>query len=196
MISFILAISLLFITPGPGVLSVAGVGSAFGYRPGFRYMTGLFIGTNLVALCVVTGLAALLLAEPIIRTFLLWASVLYLFYLAVRIAFSGRKIAFSPAQKEPGIVDGIALQMLNPKAFVVNTTLFTGFPLFPDAFGIEIATKFVLVNAIWISVHIVWLWAGVSLHRLNLPPRTQFAINVLMALAMLAVVALAAWRAF
>lgn len=196
MISFIAAISLLLITPGPGVLSVAGVGSAFGYRPGFRYMAGLFVGTNMVALCVVTGLAAILLAEPIIRTFLLWASVIYLFYLAIRIAFSGRQIAFSPALKQPGIVDGIALQMLNPKAYVVNTTLFTGFPLFPDAFGAEIATKFLLVNVIWILVHVAWLWAGVSLHRLNLPPRVQFAINVLMALAMVAVVALAAWRAF
>lgn len=194
MISFIVAISLLLITPGPGVLSVAGVGSAFGYRPGFRYMTGLFIGTNMVALCVVTGLAAVLLAEPIIRTFLLLASIIYLFYLAVRIAFSGRKIAFAPALKQPGVLDGVALQALNPKAYVVNTTLFTGFPLFPNAFGAEIFTKFLIVNVIWILVHIAWLWAGVSLHRLNLAPRTQFAINVLMALAMLAVVALAAWR--
>lgn len=196
MISFVTAILLLFITPGPGVLSVAGVGSAFGYRPGFRYMAGLFVGTNLVALCVVTGLAAILLAEPVIRTVLLWASVTYLFYLAIRIAFSGRKIAFSPALKQPGIVDGIALQMLNPKAYVVNTTLFTGFPLFPNAFGVEIATKFLVVNVFWILVHIAWLWAGVALHRLNLAPRVQFAINIMMALAMLAVVALAAWRAF
>jgi threonine/homoserine/homoserine lactone efflux protein len=196
MISFVAAICLLLITPGPGVLSVAGVGSAFGYRSGFRYMAGLFVGTNLVALCVVTGLAAILLAEPIVRTILLWASVTYLLYLAVRIAFSGRKISFSPALKRPGIVDGIALQMLNPKAYVVNTTLFTGFPLFPSAFGAEIATKFLIVNTIWILVHISWLWAGVALHRLNLAPQIQFAINILMALAMLAVVALAAWRTF
>lgn len=196
MISFIAAILLLLITPGPGVLSVAGVGSAFGYRPGFRYMTGLFVGTNMVALCVVTGLAAILLAEPIIRTVLLWASVTYLFYLAIRIAFSGRKIAFSPALKQPGIMDGIALQMLNPKAYVVNTTLFTGFPLFPNAFGAEIAIKFVIVNFFWVLVHIAWLWAGVALHRLNLAPQVQFTINVLMALAMLGVVALAAWRTF
>ncbi len=159
-------------------------------------MAGLFVGTNMVALCVVTGLAAILLAEPIVRTVLLWASVTYLFYLAIRIAFSGRKIAFSPALKQPGIIDGIALQMLNPKAYVVNTTLFTGFPLFPNAFGAEIATKFLVVNVFWILVHIAWLWAGVALHRLNLAPRVQFAINIMMALAMLAVVALAAWRAF
>jgi hypothetical protein len=32
------------------VLSTAGVGSAYGFRPGLGYVTGLFIGTNLVAL--------------------------------------------------------------------------------------------------------------------------------------------------
>ena len=196
MLTFIAAILLLFITPGPGVLSVAGVGSAFGYRSGFRYMAGLFVGTNIVALSVVTGIAAIVLAEPIIRTILLWASIAYLLYLAFRIAFSGSKISFSPAKREPGMVDGIALQFLNPKAYVVNTTLFSGFPLFVDAFAAEIAIKFLIVNLIWIAVHIAWLWAGVSLHRLDLPPRWHFAINVSMALAMVGVVVLAGLRAF
>ncbi|MEM8861565.1 MAG: LysE family transporter, partial [Chloroflexota bacterium] len=146
-------------------------------------------------LCVVTGLAAILLADPIVRTILLWASVAYLVYLAIRIALAGSNIAFSPAKKEPGIVDGVALQFLNPKAYVVNTTLFTGFPLFPNAFGAEIAVKFLIVNVIWIAVHTIWLWAGVSLHRLEFKPRVQSAINIAMALAMLAVVALAALQA-
>lgn len=196
MLGFIAAIFLLFLTPGPGVLSVAGVGSAFGYRPGFRYMTGLFIGTNLVALCVITGLAAIVLAEPLIRTILLWASIAYLLYLAFRIATSGSEISIAPAIKQPGIVDGIALQFLNPKAYVVNTTLFTGFPIFPNAFGAEILFKLIVVNAIWIAVHIAWLGLGVTIHQLDLPRRARFAINLLMAVSMIGVVALAALRAF
>ncbi len=196
MLGFIAAIFLLFLTPGPGVLSVAGVGSAFGYRPGFRYMTGLFIGTNLVALCVITGLAAIVLAEPLIRTILLWASIAYLLYLAFRIATLGSEISIAPAIKQPGIVDGIALQFLNPKAYVVNTTLFTGFPIFPNAFGAEILFKLIVVNAIWIAVHIAWLGLGVTIHQLDLPRRARFAINLLMAVSMIGVVALAALRAF
>ena len=46
---------------------------------------------------------------------------------------------------------------------------------------------------IWIPIHLAWLWAGVSLHKLNLAPHTQRVINVFMALAMLGVVALALW---
>ena len=46
MLTFALAVFLLIITPGPGVLTLAGVGSAFGYKPGFRYLLGLLIGQN------------------------------------------------------------------------------------------------------------------------------------------------------
>jgi len=61
---FLAAVFFLLITPGPGVLSTAGVGASFGKEAAIRYVTGLFIGTNLVALAVVTGVAGLVLALP------------------------------------------------------------------------------------------------------------------------------------
>ena len=63
------ATSLLFIlgTPGPGVLSLAGVGAAFGYRQAWIYGTGLFFGSNMVMVVAASGLAALLLADERLR---------------------------------------------------------------------------------------------------------------------------------
>lgn len=182
----------LITTPGPGVLSTAGVGAAFGARPGTRYVFGLCIGTNLVALAVVSGLTAVLFADQRLRTELFAASVCYLAYLALRIAFAGSKIAFIERQNPPGITGGIPLQVINPKAHAVNTALFTGFGFLPANYPIEIALKFLILNAIWISIQFAWLWAGISLRRMKLPNRTQRAINIAMALSMLAVVALAA----
>ena len=83
------------------------------------------------------------------------------------------------------------LQTVNPKAYAVNTTLFTGFAFWPENLMTETLIKFAIINAIWIPIHLLWLTAGVWLKRLDLPRRTQFAINIFMALAMLAVVALA-----
>lgn len=191
MLTFAAACFFLFITPGPGVLSLAGVGSGFGFAQGRRYMIGLFLGTNLVALAVVTGLAAAVLAVPHVRTVLLYASAAYLLYLALRIAFAGSKIAFIERQSAPGIIGGLMLQAINPKAYAVNTAFFSGFAFMPDNLVMELVIKFAIMNAIWICIHFLWLWAGVTLHRLDLPKRTQFAINVAMALSMLAVVALA-----
>lgn len=191
MLTFAAAVFFLIITPGPGVLTTAGIGASFGYGAGVRYVTGLCIGTNLVALAVVTGIAAAALADPRISTVLYIVSVSYLLYLAFRIATAGSKIAFILKARPPGIGGGLALQAINPKAYVVNTTLFAGFQFMPDAPVAELVLKFLIMNAIWIPLHLGWLWAGVSLHRLDLAPSTQRAVNIGMALAMLAVVALA-----
>ncbi len=191
MLSFFGAIVLLVTTPGPGVLSLAGVGAAFGFRAGLHYMTGLFIGNNLVGLAVVTGLAALILANPVIRTVLAIASAGYLFYMAIRIALAGSKVGFSAATRRPGIVDGVLLQLINPKAYVVSTSIFSGFVILPEALLAEVILKFLLFNVVWIPVHFVWLWAGSALQRLDLPPRVQRGINLIMAAALVGVVLLA-----
>lgn len=191
MLTFALAVFFLIITPGPGVLSTAGVGSAFGARPGARYVLGLFIGTNMVALAVVTGLAAVVLADPRIRTILFVASTAYLLYLALRIALAGSKLAFIEAREAPGVLNGIALQMINPKAYAVNTTLFSGFPIFANSLAAETLMKFVIMNAIWVPIHFLWLWLGITLRRLDLPQGLHRAINIAMSLSMLAVVGLA-----
>lgn len=193
MLTFAAAVFFLIITPGPGVLSTAGVGSAFGAGPGTRYVAGLFVGTNLVALAVVSGLAAIVLADPRIRTFLFAASACYLLYLALRIALAGARIAFIEAARPPGFWGGIALQAINPKAYAVNTALMMGFSFWPANLAGEIVLKFLIMNAIWLPIHFGWLYAGIWLNELNLPQRHQRGINIAMALSMLAVVALAVY---
>ena len=192
MLTFAAAVFFLLITPGPGVLSTAGVGAAFGRGAGSRYILGLFVGSNLVALAVVTGLAALVLSHPPVRAALLWASAAYLVWLAARIAFAGSRISFIERPAPPGVRGGIMLQAINPKAYAVNTTLFTGFAFWPGSAAAEIAVKLLIFNAVWVPIHFLWLAAGVSLRRLDLSPGAQLAINIVMAGSMLAVVGLAA----
>lgn len=196
MLAFAAAVFFLIITPGPGVLSVAGVGSSFGFAAGNRFVFGLGLGNNLVGVLVVTGMAVALLADPVIKTALLGASTLYLLYLAARVAFAGSHITFIERSKAPGIRDALALQIVNPKAYAVNTTFFTGFPFMAHAPTAEIVTKFLIMNAIWIPIHYLWLWAGVSLHKLNLSPMAERVLHITMASLMVVVVVLATWNAF
>ena len=195
MLTFAAAVFFLIVTPGPGVLSAAGVGAAYGTGPGLRYVLGLFLGNNLVMAMVVSGLAAVVLSVPGLRLVLMAGSVAYLLYLAARIAFAGSEIAFIEARSAPGVGAGFALQPINPKAYAVNAALMTGFSFAPDDLVFETAIKVAIVNLVWIPIHLAWLWAGVSLHRLNLSPETQRRINIAMAASMLAVVALAIWSA-
>ncbi|WP_420550913.1 LysE family translocator [Litorivicinus lipolyticus] len=192
MLTFALAVFLLIITPGPGVLSLAGVGAASGWRPGLRYLAGLWLGTNIVCFAIISGLAAVVLADPIIRTGLLVLSALYLGFLAFKIAFAGAKIAFVTLSA-PGFVAGITLQLINPKAYAVNTALFSSFAFYPSSFAVETGLKLVIVNLIWLPLHLLWLYAGAKVNRMDLAARTQRIINLAMAACLLGVVGLSVW---
>ena len=196
MITFAAAVFFLIITPGPGVLSAAGVGAAYGMRSGLNYVTGLFIGNNLVILAVISGLAAVVLAVPWVRIVLFVLSTAYLLYIALRIAFAGSSIRFITVQSKPGVLAGILLQPINPKAYAVNTALFSGFAMFPDALVAEALWKLVIVNAIWLPIHVLWVWFGTILQKLELQPRQHRLINMAMASSMLFVVALAVASTF
>ena len=114
LLTFILAVFLLLITPGPGVISTAGVGSGFGRRAGLIYLSGLWLGTNLVMLLVVGGYAALILSMPYLRIVLVFGSFGYLLWMAFRIAFAGRKLSWIKTEFPPGFRGGVFLQIINP----------------------------------------------------------------------------------
>ena len=196
MLTFAITVFLLIVTPGPGVLSTAGFGAAYGYKKSLRYVFGLFLGTNLVFLAVATGLIAILLSIPSLRIFLLILSTFYLFYLASKIALAGSNIAFIKAKTPPGIISGVLLQAINPKAYVVNTTLVSGFAFYQSSFAIELVIKFFIMNSIWIPLHLLWLYVGTVLHELNLSIKNQRIINLMMSLSMVLVVVISILYSF
>ena len=196
MLTFAITVFLLIVTPGPGVLSTAGFGAAYGYKKSLRYVFGLFLGTNLVFLAVATGLIAILLSIPSLRIFLLILSTFYLFYLASKIALAGSNIAFIKAKSPPGIISGVLLQAINPKAYVVNTTLVSGFAFYQSSFAIELVIKFFIMNSIWIPLHLLWLYVGTVLHELNLLIKNQRIINLMMSLSMVLVVVISILYSF
>ena len=195
MIEFVIAVFFLLITPGPGVLTTAGIGAAFGYRAGFKFLVGLCLGGFINMMIVISGLAAIVLAVPSLRIVLLLGSVGYLVYLAWRIASAGSKIGFGPATKPLGFRNGLTLQFINPKAYVVGTTLFSGFAFMPQTPVWEVVIKILLFNAVWAPVHLIWLGAGARLGIMNLNQRTQRIINIGMAASLLVVVFIALWAA-
>lgn len=191
MLEYIGATLLLIITPGPGVLSIAGVGSGYGFIAGQRFLWGLWLGNFLVGLAVIFGLKAVIFSVPYMPETLLGLSLAYLSYLAFKIAFAGSEIAFIKADRIPGFYDALTLQAINPKAYAVNATFFTTFNFWPEHFTEMILIKILIVNAIWIPVHFGWLYAGATLRKLNLPPFAQRVINIFMAVSMVIVVLLA-----
>ena len=128
--------------------------------------------------------------------FLMLCSSSYLLFLAYKIAWSGANISFSKSKRKPGIVAGVLLQLVNPKAYAVNTAMYTGFLIYPESLFFEIGIKFLIMNLIWFPIHLFWLFLGVYLKNLNLASKLQFKINLLMAVALVLVVILAFFSSF
>ena len=81
---------------------------------------------------------------------------------------------------------------MNPKAYVVQGHLFVVLSLGISSYNTEIITKFIIVNSIWIPIHLLWLWLGISLKKWSLASKKQTLVNRAMGLALFAVVILSA----
>ena len=192
MIAYIIISFLMMVTPGPGVLSLAGVGAGFGWKVGMMYLIGLFFGTNGVALLVVLGFKQILFEIDGVEITFLLLSLSYLSFLSWRIATSDNKTGFKQSLKAPRLYEGIFLQFVNPKAYVVQGHLFVVLSLGMASYSNEIIVKFIIVNSIWIPIHLLWLWLGISLKKWSLAVNKQIWVNRGMGLALFAVVILSA----
>ena len=191
MATFAIAIFLMIITPGPAVLSLAGTGAGFGWRPGIFYLLGLFIGTNSVMILVITGLKGVLFKIPFVEPVFLIVSLSYLTWIAWRIAFSDNKTTITSIKKEPTFFEAIFLQLINPKAYLVNGILFAGFPIENLNLNEEIIAKVIIINLVWIPVHFFWLWLGIRLRSWGLESGKQKKVNKFMGFSLFVVVILA-----
>ena len=93
----------------------------------------------------------------------------------------------------PGFLGGLTLQFVNPKAYAVHTTFFTGFAFYPNNFVVELGLKLVIMNFIWVLLHALWLYAGCKLYELNLSTKVQKWVNRFMAACLCLVIGLSVW---
>ena len=180
MIPFVSAVFFLIITPGPAVLALAGVGASFSFNQGIKFLLGVAIGHILVSLLVISGLITIVFSVPHMRTVFLFLSTIFLLYLAIKIFIQGSSISLPNYLAAPNTIEGIFLQLINPKAYAVHTIIFSGFSIFPENFIYETIWKFVVMNAIWFPIHFAWLAAGSNIKKIAIRPSTQKIINITM----------------
>ena len=75
---------------------------------------------------------------------------------------------------------------------MVQGHLFVVLSLGMASYNVEIIIKFIIVNSIWIPIHLFWLWLGISLKRWSLASNKQLWVNRGMGLSLFAVVILSA----
>ena len=191
MLTFSLAVTLLMLTPGPAVLMIANIGVNFDFRKGVPFVFGVIVGANVVALSVVLGIASVINTYTLLRLILLIISSIFIFYLAVKILMQNSAKETTSNFKKINFYDGLVLQILNPKNYIVQITLFSGFLIWNDNFILEAFIKLVIANMIWFPMHLLWLILGVTVKKMQLSRKSLKILNMVMAGSLLSFIAMA-----
>lgn len=115
MTAFALAAS---ISPGPVNIVALGAGARHGLRPAMRHVTGATLGFILLLVLIGLGLHEVLRHWPGLAVALHWAGVLFLLYMAWKLARDDGALGEGRDTHAPSLLRGAAMQWLNPKAWL------------------------------------------------------------------------------
>lgn len=107
------------VTPGPNNMMLMASGANFGFRRTVPHMLGIAIGFTAMVFLVGVGLAGLFLAEPRLGKALGIVSLLYMLWLAWKIAHAAPPEAQSSKARPLSFLQAAAFQWVNPKAWAM-----------------------------------------------------------------------------
>ncbi|MEO9101913.1 MAG: LysE family transporter [Burkholderiales bacterium] len=113
-------------TPGPNTTLSTALAANHGLRRAMRFVLSVPVGWGLMYTACVFGIGALVLALPWLRMTLLLLGVGYLLWLAARLARSGTLTQVSSARLSIGFGQGVLLQFLNVKAWLLALSVAAG----------------------------------------------------------------------
>ena len=180
-------------SPGPGNLFFAANGARYGFRATLPANAGYHLATWAVTAAIGFGFLATLNRSPEIFVVLKTAGALYVLWIAWKIFRSGTLRGDADAVPAT-FFDGIILLLLNPKAYVIITVMFTQFlgqtSAGPSKEVILITSVFTLNNLMAFSI---WTFAGDKIARYFRTSKSAGKLNAILG-TILAIVAI--WMLF
>lgn len=188
-LTLLLASLVIMGSPGPSTISATAVGAAYGFRRSLGYVSGLIAGTVIVLLAVAAGVVAILLSVPHGALVLTAVSAVYILYLAFKIATAPPLARRDDQVAAPAFSGGLLLAIANPKAYLAIAAVFAGVSLFQDQRLLDALVKVALLTAMIVAIHMVWLLVGASLSRFLQNPTVSRAVNITLAVLLVAATA-------
>jgi threonine/homoserine/homoserine lactone efflux protein len=151
LLTFIAALIVLEITPGPDMMLVLARGIGQGRRIALLNVVGMIFVAGVVQVgLLVLGVASLLQAYPASLVALQWAGAVYMLYLGVRMILSslrGRDKPLAVTHRSPwsAIREGALNNLTNPKSLLF---MFAFLPQFVDPNAGPIWTQLIVLGAI------------------------------------------------
>lgn len=175
------------VTPGPNNIMLMTSGANFGLRASVPHMLGVSLGHAAMVAGVGLGLGAALQAAPALERALRVAAVLYMLWLAWKLANAAAPEAKRAAGRGAGrpltFLQAAAFQWVNPKAWAMALGAVSLYaPGGALSAVLAVAAVFALVNLPSVSL---WAALGTQLRRLLTSPARLRAFNWSMAALLL-----------
>ena len=173
-------------TPGPNNIMVTASGVNFGFARTVPHMAGITAGFAVLLIACAAGLGLLFTTVPVLQLALKVVGVLYMLWLAWKLATSRTAPGEVAASARPlGFWGAAAFQWVNPKAWVMCMTAMTAY-LPVDASVLQVVLLGSLFMVLGIPCVGAWAAFGSSMRRFLQDPLKLRIFNNAMALALVA----------
>ncbi|MEP5728938.1 MAG: LysE family translocator [Sulfitobacter sp.] len=171
-------------TPGPNNLMLMASGANYGFRRTLPHMVGISVGFLVMMVATGLGLVGIFDAFPISYVVLKVASVLYMLWLAWKIAHAAPIQAHQAEGRPMTFLQAAAFQWVNPKAWAMALTAVTVYVADNGDWMLMIgAIFFAAVNLPSVTI---WTVMGQQMARLLVKPARLRAFNWTMAVLLVA----------
>lgn len=172
------------ITPGPNNLMLMASGANFGFRRTIPHMLGIGLGFTFMVLLVGAGLVQIFDRYPVSYIVLKVASVVYLLYLAWKIAHAAPASGAAAIGVPMTFLQAAAFQWVNPKAWAMALTATTAYT--PDQTLSAILVVAMVFGAVNLPSVSTWTVLGQQMARILTNPRRLLVFNWTMAALLVA----------
>jgi threonine/homoserine/homoserine lactone efflux protein len=175
------------VTPGPNNAMLASSGATFGLKPTLPHLAGVCIGFAVMVQMVGLGLAAVLLASPMLQLAMKIASCAYLLWLALQIARSSALAGSAARGKPMSFLQASAFQWINPKAWLTAVGAISAYTAGRGAqLYMQVTILALICLVVAVPATLIWAAFGAGIRKWLRAPKALHAFNVMMALLLAA----------
>ena len=171
------------ITPGPNNLMLMASGANYGFKRTIPHLLGVSMGFVFMAVLLGMGLVNLFEAYPVTYQVLKVTAVVYLFYLAWKIANASTAQASQPTGKPFTFFQAVLFQWVNPKVWAMALTTLSVYT--HDRSMQSVLLVSVIFGAVNLPCVAVWATIGQQMARLLTKPKQLRLFNRIMAILLI-----------
>ncbi|OUS14293.1 hypothetical protein A9Q97_04145 [Rhodospirillales bacterium 47_12_T64] len=177
-------------TPGPANMILMATGAALGFKRAFPFTLGVQSGFFLVLAVAAFGVTSLLDGFPGLAPMITVASSCYLLYLAWKIAMSDMsKMSKGGGAKAVGYLNGLVVHPMNPKAWLMATTVFAQFTNQSSPVWEQWLVMCLVFIVGGFPTNCIWCWGGDKIISAIQSPGKKLAVNFFLAISTVGIVA-------